>query len=359
MPPISLAQELARCRERIARAGSKGLNEQNTRATLVEPVLGALGWEVHDVTEVEREFRQKSRDKPVDYALLVMREPRLFVEAKGLGGDLNDRRWANQIMGYAAVAGVEWIVLTDGNEYRIYNSHASVPVEQKLLLSIRLADATGGAGELLGLLSKEQLQTNRLGLLWKAHFVDRQVKAALNRFFSRDDDMPLVNFVQRFTQDLSPEDIRGSMRRCKVALEFPLTLAGVAEATRTAGAARNTRTTRQASAARHEKRLGREITIQDLIQAGALAAPLRISCRYKDTDLEARILADGTVNWNGKQFDTLSGAGSAARASVVGLRANMKNPSTDGWRFWRFRDASGNLVAIDRLRQEYVAKQET
>ena len=36
-------------------------------------------------------------------------------------------------MGYASVAGVEWVVLTDGNEYRIYNSHATVPVEEKLL----------------------------------------------------------------------------------------------------------------------------------------------------------------------------------------------------------------------------------
>ena len=38
-------------------------------------------------------------------------------------------------MGYAIVAGVEWVVLTDGNEYRIYNTHAPVPVAEKLFHS--------------------------------------------------------------------------------------------------------------------------------------------------------------------------------------------------------------------------------
>lgn len=42
-----LAKTLADVRKRIERAGSKGLNEPNGRATLVEPVLNALGGDVH------------------------------------------------------------------------------------------------------------------------------------------------------------------------------------------------------------------------------------------------------------------------------------------------------------------------
>ncbi|MET0236812.1 MAG: hypothetical protein ABW224_19340 [Kibdelosporangium sp.] len=48
-----------------------------------------------------------------------MRTPRLFIEAKGLGENLDDPRWANQTISYAAVAGVEWVALTDGAEWRI------------------------------------------------------------------------------------------------------------------------------------------------------------------------------------------------------------------------------------------------
>ncbi len=78
------------------------------------------------------DYKRKSMDNPVDYALMLQRTPRLFIEAKPLDGNLNDPKSAGQIMAYATVAH-QWVALTDGNEYRIYNSHAPVPVEQKLL----------------------------------------------------------------------------------------------------------------------------------------------------------------------------------------------------------------------------------
>ena len=116
-----LAQALDAVRKKIRRYQGKELNEQNTKTALVHPILRALGWDVGDLDEVQQEYKRRPRDKPVDYALLLLRAPRLFVEAKALGQNLNDRRWANQIMGYATVAGVEWVVLTNGDEYQIYN----------------------------------------------------------------------------------------------------------------------------------------------------------------------------------------------------------------------------------------------
>lgn len=69
-----LARALESVRRRIVRANRSGLNEQNTKATLIEPVLRALGREVDDVEEEVREHRVKARDKPVDYGLLVLRD---------------------------------------------------------------------------------------------------------------------------------------------------------------------------------------------------------------------------------------------------------------------------------------------
>jgi predicted type IV restriction endonuclease len=54
----SLASTLQEVRQRIARAAKKPLNEQNTKATLIGPVLRALGWNVEDIEEVVREFRR-------------------------------------------------------------------------------------------------------------------------------------------------------------------------------------------------------------------------------------------------------------------------------------------------------------
>ena len=62
--------------------GSKPLNEANTKSGLIEPTLQALGWDIHDPDEVNREYRRQSSDKPVDYALLLLGKPRLLVEAK-------------------------------------------------------------------------------------------------------------------------------------------------------------------------------------------------------------------------------------------------------------------------------------
>lgn len=109
----ALVQALA---PRILTDRDRRIGEQNTKATLIEPILEALGWDIRDWDEVHREYRSKSADSPVDYALKIMRTPRLFLEAKGLGEDLSDRKWVAQVLGYATMAGVEWCVLTDGDE---------------------------------------------------------------------------------------------------------------------------------------------------------------------------------------------------------------------------------------------------
>ena len=142
--PESLAQAIQKVRLRIARDCELGssIGEENTKATLVEPILSALGWNPEELDEVRREFRSKAKDKPVDYALFLLRSPRVFVEAKALGEDLNNRRWISQILSYATVVGVEWCVLTNGDEYRIYNSHAPVDAEEKLFRVVRISDAT-------------------------------------------------------------------------------------------------------------------------------------------------------------------------------------------------------------------------
>ena len=86
-----LAVFLAQVRERIGRLRGTAINEQNTKAALIAPVLRALGWDLEDVDEVCHEYRRLSSDYPVDYALLLLRTPRLFVEAKPLDANLDDR----------------------------------------------------------------------------------------------------------------------------------------------------------------------------------------------------------------------------------------------------------------------------
>ena len=71
-------------------------------------------------------------------------------------------------MGYAAVTGVEWVVLTNGDEYRIYNAHAPVPIEEKLFRSVKVSDDGLQAADTLALLSKARMRDNLIATLWKS-----------------------------------------------------------------------------------------------------------------------------------------------------------------------------------------------
>jgi len=339
-----LTKTLADVRDRIEQYSKKDLNEQNTKATLIEPVMRALGWDTEDVEEVAREFKVRSSDKPVDYGLLQLRKPRLFIEAKALGKDLADRRWANQIMGYAAVAGVEWIVLTDGNEWRIYNTHAPVAVDEKLFRSVRLTkDGVDEVAKTLELLTKARLEESRIDILWRAQFIDRHVQAALKQVFSPDNDMLLVNFVAGRNKDLSVEDIRDSLRRCNVTLEFP-PLPDV-----------STQTSQPRSAlpspAPSSAKQSYDTSITDLLRAGVIHAGCELQKSYRGVKLTARIERDGRVNFANKLYSSPSQAAGAARASVIGMPADGKLPPTNGWDFWMVAGDSVEPIKLAVLRE--------
>ena len=341
-----LPATLAEVRKRIARYRDQGINEQNTKAVLIDPVLRALDWDLEDLEEVKREYKRKPQDKPVDYALFALRKPRLFVEAKALGKNLDDRRWANQIMGYAAVAGAEWVVLTDGNEYRIYNSHASVPIEDKVFRIVRITDEDTSGRDTLHLLSKERLEENRLEVLWKAYFVDRNVRLAIEGMFAADPDTSLVRLVRKKTESLSPKQIRESLSRSRISLDFP-----IEPETAPPGAVRSRRRTKPRSKPRHAP-CG--VSLQQLVEAGLLRPPLKLERTYKGHALSATVQPDGSVTFQGHSFSSLSTAGGMARKSIIGAPPGRDYPQTNGWTFWRYRDEQGQLHKIDALRQQFL-----
>ena len=214
-----LAQTLVTVRDRIARHERENIGEQDTKAALIVPVLRALGWDVEDLEDVKLEYRRRPPDNPVDYALFLLRTPRLFIEAKSLGSHLDDGKWAAQILAYATVAGVEWVALTDGNAWRIYNSHAAVPVEQKLFRVVHIADPDEHAEETLRLLSKAQLADHLIDDLWKSDFVDRQVRDALQQLFGPEPEgLDRIVFDGQAYDSLSSA---GGVARKSVAGPFP------------------------------------------------------------------------------------------------------------------------------------------
>ncbi len=97
------------------------LSEQQTQQRIIEPILIALGWDVHgDEVEREHPIDKGTKTDYVDYSVAIERIPKFIVEAKKLGLELSDA-FARQAIVYARDERVRWCVLTNGRVWRIYN----------------------------------------------------------------------------------------------------------------------------------------------------------------------------------------------------------------------------------------------
>jgi len=182
---VAAAIEIVRKRIRQIRDRNEAIGEQNTKAALIDPLLSALGWDLQEIDEVRREYKRKPQDNPVDFALFLNRMECLLIEAKSLEKDLGDRKWISQNISYAAVVGVKWCVLTNGDEYRIYNAHAEVDVDEKLFRKVSISDSNSTILiDTLILLSKEKMHGSLLDELWKGGHI-RRVEARFEARFGR------------------------------------------------------------------------------------------------------------------------------------------------------------------------------
>jgi hypothetical protein len=312
------------------------------------PVLRALGWEVEDLEDVRLEYRRRSGDKPVDYALLLQREPVLFIEAKGLDENLDDRRWASQIISYATVAGVEWVVLTNGDEYRIYNAHAPVPFEDKLFRELRISADLATASEALRLLTKAELRKKSLAALWRAQSIDRRVRQAVEALFKPEPSPWLVRRLARALDGLTQGDIRAALSRARIALDFP-------PAEPVGSAEVGTAVTQEERTDREPARY--DVAVKDLLDAQLIRPGAELRKRYLGRNLSATVEPDGRVRFEDEVYNTLSVAAAAARVSVKGPPPDGRRYyQTNGWTFWECEDLTGEWSPIDVLRQRYLER---
>lgn len=337
-----LPQTVAKIRRKILRLRDRGekIGEQDTKSALIDPILRALGWNIDDLEDVRREYRRKPKDNPVDYALFLLRKECLFIEAKALEKDISDRRWILQTLSYATAVGVEWCVLTNGDEYRLYNSLAPVPADEKLFRSFKISDSAedGFAIETLSLMSKEKMGERILNVLWRAHFIDGHVKTALRELLSPR-NASNVRLIQKKTQGIGPKEIRESLKRADIQIDFPVMPVGGQKRPGRSRAARTASGPKTSS-------------LVDLIKAGLIKPPLALEAEYKGRKFTASIQADSTVLFDGETYKSLSTAAGMARATVRRPPPGRKYPQTNGWTFWKFREAeTGRLCSMDVLRK--------
>jgi len=151
------------------------LTEADTRFLLAEPLLKVLDWDVFNPLEVKREYSIPEVGEHVDIALQIMGNPRIFIETKRWdSGKKLDENMAKQIRKYAKLGDVNWCILTNGNEIRVYNASWKGDMGERLFFKLSLNDYLKNKTKLL-LLSKESVEKGELDKAGAAYLTKKCV----------------------------------------------------------------------------------------------------------------------------------------------------------------------------------------
>lgn len=190
------------------RASTAG-NEANTKALLIEPLLVALGWDLSDIDAVEREVKVYEGTY-LDYALKASSIPRLYLEAKSISGNLDDKRFVAQTVNYANNDGVLWCVLTNGLRYRVYKTNEPVAMAQKMLFEVDLASDAEPSSEkarLLRLISRQAVVEGSLDTFGERVFTDARVRKALAELAAKPPEVFVSILRKRLGHPTVPEQV--------------------------------------------------------------------------------------------------------------------------------------------------------
>ena len=139
-------------------AKDRDVNESDTVSVLNDILADVMGYDKY--LEVTSEF--SIRGTYCDLALKVEDKIQFLIEAKAVGIGLKDAHM-KQACDYGANHGVQWVVLTNGIEWRIYRIRFEQPINYDLVCTFDFLGLNARSEkdqEILFLLSKEGLAKN-------------------------------------------------------------------------------------------------------------------------------------------------------------------------------------------------------
>lgn len=147
---MSIEDTIQNIREVVAEWDAAGMDswlENHTRYGVIDPIIRALGWNIADPKECHPEYPRPFPSGLVDYAFFHglsaddigsgQTPPVMIIESKALREDLADH--VEQLKNYVAASPVMRdgvAVLTNGNEWWIYDLEQSGSFDAKLVCSI-------------------------------------------------------------------------------------------------------------------------------------------------------------------------------------------------------------------------------
>lgn len=117
----------------IAKAKDKDINESDTVTIISDLLSDVFGYDKY--TEITSEFSVKKTY--CDLAIKLDGQPRMLIEVKAAGLNLKEQHM-RQAVDYGANSGIEWIILTNSNIWKVYKIIFSKPVNTELVYEMDL-----------------------------------------------------------------------------------------------------------------------------------------------------------------------------------------------------------------------------
>jgi hypothetical protein len=169
-----IASNLKKFQPIVQSAKQRDVNESDTVIIVTDMLSELFGYEKYgDITS-----EVSVRGTYCDLATKLDGHVQCFVEVKAAGMELKESH-TKQAVDYAANQGVDWVVLTDASQWKVYNVTFTKPVGQDLVLDLDILTLNAKNSECiqsLFLLAKEGFIKSALG----EFSAQRQ---ALNRFY--------------------------------------------------------------------------------------------------------------------------------------------------------------------------------
>lgn len=184
----------------LANAKLRDIGEADTVTIVKDLLADVFGYNKY--SELTSEYA--IRGTYCDLAIKIDGTLQTLIEVKAIGLELKDHH-VKQAIDYAANQGVDWVLLTNGSQWRVYHVVFAKPIGQELIVDIDFCalNARSAADiEKLYLWCKEGWQKSVLGEY-------RDQKQALSRFSVAAviQSEPVVAVIRRELRRLSP-DIR-------------------------------------------------------------------------------------------------------------------------------------------------------
>ncbi len=189
-----ISEGLKRFQPIIQAAKARDAGESDTVTIITDCLTEIFGYDKYSEVTSEHAIRGTF----VDLAIKVNDSILFLIEAKAVGLTLNDKH-LKQAVDYAANKGVDWVVLTNGQIWKVYKVTFSKPIDQELITEI----------DLLSINHKKEEEAEKLFILCKEGWR----KSAIQDLYGQSQMLSRYTLAAALLSEPVLETIRRELRK--------------------------------------------------------------------------------------------------------------------------------------------------